>query len=213
MNTSEFNDRVLSYFTGDARAEAIGLLGAYLEPGAFTGPSYERIPVTDHYTITPGDIVAVSMLSVDVPARCSEWILGAGQPLIRHLLEKIPVDADIASFGSLNDKNGPAWQLWDQLISFSDMGSTKTSKLLARKRSRLIPIRDSVVSAALGIERSDNDWQLWQEFMKGPGIGDFRNSANEIGARHLSDLRVLDIVIWMKEQGWKYVSSDSSVRE
>jgi hypothetical protein len=39
------------------------------------------------------------------------------------------------------------------------------------------------------------------------GIGGFRYAANQAGALHLSDLRVLDIVIWMKEQGWKYVSS------
>jgi hypothetical protein len=87
------------------------------------------------------------------------------------------------------------------------MGRTKTSKLLARKRSGLIPIYDSVVAKALGIERSDNDWRLWQNFMSENGIGGFRYAANQAGALHLSDLRVLDIVIWMKEQGWKYVSS------
>ena len=207
MKKSEFDRKVCSYFSESAESSAITALREYLKVGAFTGSSFEKIPVRDPFTITAEDLVAVSMLSVDIPPRGSEWILGEGQPTIRHLLEQMPMEADIKNFPSLTDPDGPAWQLWNQLIAFTGMGRTKTSKLLARKRSGLIPIYDSVVATALGLKRSDNDWTLWQSFMSGTGIGDFRFAANQAGALHLSDLRVLDIVIWMKEQGWKYVSA------
>ena len=207
MESSDFNQKVLSYFSDGAEFEAAESIREYLKPRAFTGSSFEKIPSPDPFSITAEDIVAVSMLSVDIPPRCSEWLLGEGQVTVRHLLEQIPVEADIRNFPSLTDPDGPAWQLWNQLISFTGMGRTKTSKLLARKRNRLIPIYDSVVSKALGLQRSDNDWALWQNFMCETGIRDFRQIANESGALHISDLRVLDIVIWMKEQGWKNVGS------
>lgn len=208
MNSEAFNKKVLSYISGGAVEGALQALADYLKPGKFTGSSFEKIPVADQFSITAEDIVAVSMLSVDIPARCSEWILGTGQQSIRYLLEQIPLDADITTFESLTERTGPTWQLWDLLINFSGMGRTKTSKLLARKRSRLIPIYDSVVANALGIERTDNDWELWQRFMKDVGVSEFRNAVQNTHAQYLSDLRIIDIVIWMKEQGWKYVSDD-----
>ncbi len=213
MEITQFSKNVRSYFTESAESEAVNSIRQYLKPGAFTGSSFEKIHVADQFTITAEDIVAVSMLSVKIPARCSEWILGDGDPIIRHLLEMIPVDADIKSFESLNDRGGPAWELWNLLIEFPNMGRTKTSKLLARKRSNLFPIYDSVVGNALGIKRSDNDWLLWQGFMNKSGVGNFREAANKAGAQHLSDLRVIDIVIWMKEQGWKYVAPDEKSLE
>jgi hypothetical protein len=153
------------------------------------------------------------MLSVDIPPRLSAWLLGDGAPLVRSLLEEIPVDEQIGGSDSLLLENGSAWKLWDQLRNFSDVGRTKTSKLMARKRPRLIPIYDSVVAEALGIERSKNTWTLWNEFMKGPGISDFREDAHNAGAAHLSDLRIIDIVIWMRRHGASFIAEAAVERQ
>jgi hypothetical protein len=201
-----FNDAVSHFFQGDERENALSSLRAYLHPGAFTGAWFERIPHTDPYAITAEDIVAVSMLSVDIPPRLSAWLLGDGAPLVRSLLEEIPVDERIGDSDSLLLENGPAWKLWNQLRNFSDVGRTKTSKLMARKRPRLIPIYDSVVGKALGIENSKNTWELWNGFMRDFGISDFREDAHNAGASHLSDLRIIDIVIWMRCHGATFIS-------
>ena len=201
-----FNDAISRFFQGDERENALSSLRAYLHPGAFTGAWYDRIPHTDPYAITAEDIVAVSMLSVDIPPRLSAWLLGDGAPLVRSLLEEIPVDERIGNSDSLLLENGPAWKLWNQLRNFADVGRTKTSKLMARKRPRLIPIYDSVVGKELGIERSKNTWELWNAFMNDCGIDDFREDANNAGASHLSDLRIIDIVIWMRRHGATFIT-------
>jgi len=208
-----FNGAISRFFQGHERENALSSLRAYLHPGAFTGTWFERIPQTDPYAITAEDIVAVSMLTVDIPPRLSAWLLGDGAPLVRSLLEEIPVDERIGDSDSLLLENGPAWKLWNHLRDFSDVGRTKTSKLMARKRPRLIPIYDSVVGKALGIENSKKTWALWNEFMRDFGISDFREDAHNAGAAHLSDLRIIDIVIWMRGHGASFISKAAVERQ
>ncbi len=201
-----FNDAVSHFFQGEERENALSSLRAYLHPGAFTGAWFDRIPNNDPYAITAEDVVAVSMLSVDIPPRLSAWLLGDGAPHVRSLLEQIPLAEEIADSNLLLDESGPAWRLWAELRQFSGVGRTKTSKLMARKRPRLIPIYDSVVAEALGIKTSNNTWKLWTSFMRDIGISEFRDDADQVGAAHLSDLRIIDIVIWMRRHGATYIS-------
>lgn len=209
----EFNEAISQFFQGDERENALSSLRAYLHPGAYTGAWFDRIPSADQYAITSEDIVAVSMLSVDIPPRLSAWMLGDGAPLVRSLLEAIPIAERIGDSDSWLVENGPAWKLWYEIRAFTNVGRTKTSKLLARKRPRLIPIYDSVVAKALGIESSKNTWVLWNEFMKGPGISEFREDAHNAGAAHLSDLRIIDIVIWMRRHGASFITKDAVERQ
>ena len=71
-------------------------------------------------------------------------------------------------------------------------------KLLARKRLALFPIRDSVVSKALG-QTAKLWWRpWWQALASAPDIVGRLAEIREVsGAGHLSLLRVADIVIWM----------------
>lgn len=173
----------------------------YLKPGMFTGAFFEGIADPDPFRITANDIVAVSMLSVDIPAPTAAWILGEGQRHISALLRSMPTDAHLADPDVDISRNGPAWELWDLLSSGRDMGPTKTSKLMAAKRPSLIPISDSVVRAAL---EGQGTWSNWRAYLQSgewkearPGV---RAAAIEAGGADLSDLRVLDIIIWMKSR-------------
>jgi Family of unknown function (DUF6308) len=77
---------------------------------------------------------------------------------------------------------------------------------MARKRPRLIPIKDSVVDKALG-RRKRNFW----EYLRGALTPEVRSQLESIYTRarngpsdvpnHLSELRVLDIAIWMPMHG------------
>jgi hypothetical protein len=91
------------------------------------------------------------------------------------------------------------------------MGGTTVSKLMAAKRPHLVPIYDSVVSNALDLSLSDS-WSMWQHFMRQDWsalCAKIRETADEVGGDHLSDLRVIDIVVWMTETSGKRATASA----
>jgi hypothetical protein len=196
------------YVRGQERERAVLSLRVYFE--SFTGRWFEVVADPDPFSITASDIVAVSMLGVDVPARTSVWLLGAGRAVVRDLLRRVPVGRPIWDDVVDLSKAGAAWRLWDELIAHHDMGATTTSKLLAAKRPHLVPVQDSVVTAALlgpGV-RGFDWWALWRARLQGPEGEELQREARSLvdavpEARHLSMLRTLDVVVWMRERGWR----------
>jgi hypothetical protein len=195
---SDITERLTSYLELPAASDA---LRDYLEPGRFTGAYFELLVDPDPFTITANDLIAVSMLSVTIPAPTAAWLLGKGRPLVSALLRQIPANANLADSTIDIGEGSAAWELWDLLATGYDIRTTKTSKLLAAKRPALIPISDSVTRAALDRRGT---WENWRAFVQSDQWSDLRphlrKAAVEAGGAHLSDLRVLDIVIWMSAQ-------------
>lgn len=177
-----------------------------LSGDTFTGSQFELLcDAAEPNTITADDLVAVTMLSVDIPARVSRWLLGAeGCSSVGALLQQIPTDVDIwdPQAADLLRKDGPAWTLWyllrraswPAMRSGNDMGPARTSKLLAAKRPRLIPIWDSVVRTTLGPVEDH-----WQDFREALLDEDLRSVIIELTAsapEHVSLLRRIDAVVW-----------------
>ena len=160
--------------------------------------------------VTADDLIAVSFLAVDIPGEAAFGILETYASLISDLLAQIPADLDMAKmngndFDKLLGEDSPTLQLWHVLrgrvTGRWGMGETRTSKLMARKRPRLIPIYDSIVGPMMGLETGSlGQWQRWhtaltdgtvppqrlQEIFRASGISD-----------PISDIRVMDIVLWM----------------
>ena len=92
---------------------------------------------------------------------------------------------------------GKATALWEALSDVKGFGPTRISKLLARKRPNLLPIRDSVVNRVLEIE-GYSWWKALSQTMTEAEIVSLltglRPTANKQGP---SLLRVLDVAIWM----------------
>lgn len=135
--------------------------------------------------MTPEDVVAVKMLSVEIPSRVVAWLLDNGRQEIEGLLRRIgPPDLSICdSRADLTDA-GAAWELW-ALIRMRrwkryGMGRTKTSKLLAAKRPALIPIYDQHVAKALFDGPDSNDWELWQRILCGSAGTDLREAVADM---------------------------------
>lgn len=142
-------------------ADASALLRTYFsstkadgEP-VYTGAMFERLGgggdrAEVANAVTAEDIVAVSMLSVDVPGAASLRILGSAAAEIGRLLSMIPVDLDLADAcdGEVGD-GSPAASLWT-LVRASGVGLVTTCKLLARNRPQLLPVIDTVVKDVLG---------------------------------------------------------------
>jgi hypothetical protein len=188
----------------------------------FTGSRFETYAgggdTMDPDRITPADLMAVSMLSVHVPAQAA---IGIGEDLaeeIESLLSQIPVEArleDITDeqFAAWLDSGSPADTLWSlvrQRRNPWQVGPTTASKILARKRPHLIPIYDSIVAAKTDLPHSGPQWTRWFEAFQGDEGRDFadrlRSVREQAGVPHLSLLRVLDIVLWMDGRGYAKTS-------
>ncbi len=171
----------------------------------YTGSRFESIAASnaDPDVLAPADFVAVSMLSVDVPAKAAIRLLDRDAAMISELLQKIPVDVDLVDAEPSHiGKDSAATQLWNVLRNGHDgLGRTRTSKLLAAKRPRLLPIWDSFVQKATGLDTLD----YWAKFQS--VLGDEQRAvwrwlcdlrALDIGVpQTVSELRLLDILLWM----------------
>lgn len=113
--------------------------------------------------ITADDLIAVSFLSVNIPGAAAMGILATHQEEISGLLADIPSNKDLADipasqFEATFGEDSPAFLLWGVLRGHSTgrwgIGETRASKIMARKRPRLIPIYDSVVGPLMGLDKN-----------------------------------------------------------
>lgn len=191
--------------------KAVFILHKYYRPVAgetgYTGgqfdtfdPSGTRTASTN--TFTSDDLIAVTLLSVSVPARAALELLMHQRRRFEGLLEELGPDREFADEPSVGrGEFTPAWDLWHALDELPGVGATMTSKLMARKRPRLIPIFDTVIDAhALG-----STGILW-----GPLHARLRGDNGALQARltrirdaagldaNVSALRVFDVLTWME---------------
>jgi hypothetical protein len=161
----------------------------------------------DPNTIGPEDFLAASMLSVNVPAEAAIRLLDRDAAIVSRLLDEIPTDVDIVDVDpSLLGGDSPAGQLWDVLRRGRDgLGPTTTSKLLAAKRPRLLPIWDSFVEQATGLDTIDY-WRKFQYVLADDQrvvwtwLGGLRSLAPNV-PEHIPELRILDVLLWMSVDG------------
>lgn len=195
----------LDYVRGDERPWAIASLRRYF--GGFTGAHFEHLADKDNPDrFTERDLVAVTMLAVDVPPRTAWSILrGPEADELSALLAGVPKAVDaLWSDGEALSAESPAWTLHRRLIGMTGLGRTTVTKLLAAKRPHLVPIFDSVVGEALRIGWNDDDWAAWRSALSDESAReDVAAVRDELpDAADLSLLRTLDIAIWMRHKGW-----------
>lgn len=160
------------------------------------------------------DMVAVSCLSVQVPAETAGWlILGDGAEESARLLTQMRTDRSQTLVDHDLESNHAAAELWRLLTSRRDVGPTVASKLLAAKRPHLVPIFDSYVADFLLPAEHRQRWQWWgpwRALLTGDQAEALSNALRALRAEvaaaahqapiaELSDLRLIDIVIWMRE--------------
>jgi hypothetical protein len=171
----------------------------------YTGARFEAVASLndDPDQYSPADFVAVSMLSVDVTPEAAIRLLERDAADVKALLQRIPADVDIVDVDSaLLGAESAAGQLWELLRGGKDgLGRTTTSKLMAVKRPRLIPIWDSFVEQSTGLGTLDY-WRRFQRVLTVDDraiwnwLGDLRSQAPNV-PDGLSPLRVLDVLLWM----------------
>lgn len=181
--------------------EEPGFNGAYFES---IGRRNRKDPDPDRFTAA--DLYAVTTLSVKVPAGAGIRLLTELAETSHELLREIPDDVDFTDlidspqdprFAELLGPQSKAVELWRLLDGLYDVGPTTTSKLMARKRPKLIPIWDSEIKNATGLRDSSHQWEQFRELFGTVGLVDRLSLIREkADAEHFSLLRVFDIAVW-----------------
>lgn len=192
----------------------VGYLEEYTAGGRYTGAYFNEVTATTGShpdRIDVSDVVALSLLSVTVKPEAANYFLADSkdrEELSRRLSAQ--PDRDLASLtagevaaveaGNLNDA-------WNLIAKAPGVGRTRTSKLLARKRPRLIPIWDSVISDVLGLSGTKDMWKIFHAALSEDmshlgGSTTLDERLGELGdlagvSDRYSRLRVLDILAWM----------------
>lgn len=193
---------------------AARLVRGYFMPrpaGRFTGAHFERLggggdrpPVADEFTAE--DLVAVSMLSVQVVGDAALEILVHRRDRLRGLLRQVPTNLALSQVpeGAITP-GWPAWQLYTEVRDIKDIGPTTASKLVARKRPHLLPIRDSVVDKQLALG-AGTFWEPLRAWLAADG-GANGHQLERVRARaglgsDISILRVFDVLAWLVGKGY-----------
>jgi hypothetical protein len=192
----------------DAVERTAGLVRTY--GASYTGSAFDTYGHNDPARITGDDLIAVSMLSIQIREQSSAALrptsILALQRLagaVTELLAAVPADRDLHTLSEAEFERwlGPGsagevlyWLLRKQAA----IPRVAVYKLLARKRLGLFPIRDTVVEKALG-QTADPWWRPWWQTLACDSeiVARLEEIRQASGASHLSLLRVADIVVWM----------------
>ena len=193
----------------DANDRALSQLRGYYQPafaatGSFTGAAFDNWDSTGNRSdelnrFTPDDLVAVTFLSVRVGPRAAHRLLTSEFGRFNELLEAVGPDRDFVDVAPRDiTPNSPACALERALRELPDVGRTISSKLMARKRPRLVPIYDKVLRRVMGLEKLH--WEPLNAALRGDNqklqqrLLTLRDQAGL--PESLSALRVLDVIAW-----------------
>lgn len=199
----------------DAEGQAVRVLEHYFKPlegrnKGFTGgcwdtfdPSGKRAASADVFTAD--DLVACALLSAPIPGRAAFDLLQERRDEFNDALGAIGPDRDFVELESTEgDEFGPVRALYRLLKTVHEVGETTATKLLARKRPRMVPIVDSVLVKKV-FNGSSRHWQPLLEALR----ADDRRLWDRLVRLHaraelpaeVSVLRVFDVLAWMDGSG------------
>lgn len=168
--------------------------------GPFAASTFDDLPDNPRNEFATGDLLAVSLLDVRFQPRAVRALLRPESQLCEHLAA-IRDDRDL--WDATDDELCPAYALWAEVKKLPGVGATKTSKLLARKRPRLIPVVDSVIRAALPL--GDDSWRSLRSALQDEQVRANVENIRPPGlAPTVSTLRLLDAATWMRYSQSRY---------
>lgn len=173
------------------------------EQHGYTGRRFEvldgggdRPAVRD--VINDSDLLSLALLSIDLRGR---WLVRAldRRDAWSELLSQVPADLHLRDADDAVLKPGSALhRLWQEVAGVDGGNRWVTAgKLLARKRPHLVPVLDRVV---LEVVRPPKDgwWRTMRRVLQVPGLEKRLGELRQEGSvpSHVSDLRLLDVVLW-----------------
>ena len=207
---SELATRIVGLIGG---SDAERVLRKYYD-GRYTGALFDtadQLRSQDPNRFTPEDLLAVATLSVPLPGAAVEGIL-AKENRLAELLYGVD---DIHLRDASDDVLDRLYKLQAVLDEVPDVGHVTRSKLLAHKRPALVPIRDQHVLTALIGQPHGSFTQPLRDALN-------RSQESATGSTSyapaqvcpdISDLRTLDVVVWMLEHGDQQVADKTEPQQ
>jgi hypothetical protein len=186
----------------------------YDTAGDYAGASFAHLGPIDPLDITCTDVLATTLLNVRIGPGAARRVLDSGDTrnILLRKLRNVP-DCDLAH------AKGPALlamaEFYEAVKGALSADTVKSpnawvtaSKLCARKRPKLFPVRDTKVCDYLGLTRFKNyqvDWQVFRSLIGDPDISAAidvmaKTTAATAAGRRLqldqSNLRLLDAALW-----------------
>ncbi|EWT07992.1 hypothetical protein N864_11670 [Intrasporangium chromatireducens Q5-1] len=191
------------------------LAAFYDVSGNYAGASFASLPANDTQDVTAADLHAVSLLSVDIGPAATRRLLDSGhhRNAVLESLAQLPQPAALATAGgqTLKEMESFYTAVKSALSSTTAKKSNPwvtASKLCARKRPGLFPVRDNNVCSHLGILKLNDfrlDWQVFRSLLQEEEINErLETLPGEIHGRaqgrelrlDTSPLRLLDAALW-----------------
>lgn len=158
----------------------------------------------DADVFTTDDLVAVTFLSVQIPAQGAWLLLGEHRDELARLLAAVGPDRDLVEEHDAITPESPVGQLESALRGIHGIGRIGTAKLIARKRPRLYPVYDDAIGRQLGTkaEHAESVRRVLRE-----DAGVLHRRLVDLHDRAGLDasvpaLRVLDVLAWMQGKGY-----------
>lgn len=162
----------------------------------YTGRHFETFSAaSDPWCFDGNDLAACAALSVPISHATLDALWSNVDALDRRLARCPPPEVDLATVDTASSEYRQLEMLYDDIRAIPGMGYVRTSKLLASKRPKLVPIRDSYLEAFLG--SPTRWWSAWRELARTPGLAELVEEHTPPVAAHASILRRLDVICWM----------------
>jgi Family of unknown function (DUF6308) len=160
----------------------------------FAGLAFDSLGDNPPDRIVPDDLLAVTLLDVRWKPLAVRRLLRDQAAKVTELLRAVDHRTEIwAPEGS--KQLGAAEPLWDLLYRLPGVRDTTASKLLARKRPRLIPITDSIIVSAVGTP--GETWVTLHHCFQDDLFRQRVESLRPKNMERISLLRIFDVAIWM----------------
>ncbi|GAS97131.1 uncharacterized protein RMCC_4097 [Mycolicibacterium canariasense] len=190
---SDLQQRVLSFVA----EPAMRLIEQFFDTeGSFAATTFDTLPDNDRIRFTTTDLLAVTLLDVALPPSSVRSLLESDASKFNGLLAAVPGDVDL--WDASDEDLAHAEALYWALRKLPKVGRTRASKLMARKRPRLIPVVDSVIIEALHL--GDDSWIALRACLSDPAVRDSIEASrpDNAPAESISTLRLLDAAVWMR---------------
>jgi hypothetical protein len=171
------------------------LVARALDPSAgCAGSTFDLLEPNDPDVVGPADLLAASLVGAPPSARAVRHLLDpAGSRRLTAGLRAIPAGVDLWSArpGHLER----AAQLWELLQEADGLGPVRATKLLARKRPRLVPLVEPAGAVLLELPPG-SVWATLRGVLDDAGRRGRIEAIRPPAAEGLALLRLFDLAIW-----------------
>ena len=184
--------RLIANLSTPGLRDAVALYFDETQP--FAGLTFDSLGNNPRDRIVADDLLAVTLLDVRWTPLAVRRLLYDQADEVSKLLVEVDDKTEIwaPDSGQQLDAAEPLWKLLYLLPGVRD---TRASKLLARKRPRLIPITDSIIVSAVGTP--GYTWETVRHCFQDDPFRQVVEPLRPGNIESVSSLRIFDVAIWM----------------